>query len=115
MNTEQKLQALIEKAEEFKAFDIKAYDVRGVCSYADFFLFLSGTSSVQIQSLAEALILLAKKADCPPLGWEGLDLAEWCLIDFGDILEHLFQPEKREFFEMEALWQRCPQVYSSPA
>lgn len=41
MNTEQKLQALIEKAEEFKAFDIKAYDVRGVCSYADFFLFLS--------------------------------------------------------------------------
>jgi ribosome-associated protein len=110
LNTLEKFALVREVAEQYKAQDLVALDVRGICTYADVLVLLSGTSSTQIQSLAEALILASKKAGSPALGWEGMELAQWCLIDLGDIIVHIFTPETRAHFELDALWAKAPRL-----
>ena len=111
MTTEALLQAIIEKSESFKAEQLVVRDVRGMCSYADFFVFMEGTSSTHIQSLSEAIMLMAKHQGHPAQSIEGLDAGEWCLLDFGDMIVHIFNPDKRQFFNLEKLWEEAPVVY----
>lgn len=110
------LHAVLDTAEDFKALDICAYDVSHLCSFADFFVFMTGTSSLHVQSIADAILLNLKKSQgLLPLGVEGKERGEWCLIDLGDVLVHIFLAEPRAFYGLENLWQQARRVFPPEA
>ncbi len=100
---EQMTDALIEALEDKKAQDILVLDVRGRCDFADRFILASGRSDRQLKALAQSVGEVAHRFDLASK-IEGLDAAEWLLVDLGDIIIHLFLPEARESFQLERLW-----------
>ena len=110
MNTQELLSFIVSIAEDFKAADIKVLKVSEVCSFADYFVIMSGTSTVHIQSICEEISYKCKHAGRPPADVEGLGAGEWCLLDFGDIVVHVFLPKKRSFYDLEALWKDAEEV-----
>ncbi len=100
---EQMTAALIEALEDKKAQDILVIDVRGRCDFADRFILASGRSDRQLKALAQSVGEVAHQFGLPSRV-EGLEAAEWLLVDLGDIIVHLFLPDARESFQLERLW-----------
>jgi len=100
---EQMTAALIEALEDKKAQDILVIDVRGRCDFADRFILASGRSDRQLKALAQSVGEVAHQFGFPSRV-EGLEAAEWLLVDLGDIIVHLFLPDARESFQLERLW-----------
>ena len=90
--------------EELKAKDVTEIDVRGRTSVCDFMVIASGTSTRHVKSIADEVVINAKKLDCQPLGVEGEREAEWVLVDLGDVVVHVMLPRVREFYALERLW-----------
>ncbi len=106
METEALLKTIIHIAEDFKAMDIRVLKVTDLCPFADYFVIMSGGSTVHVQSIAEEMALRCKHGGHPATSVEGLEKGEWCLLDFGDILVHVFHPQKRGIYDLESLWER---------
>ena len=80
-------------------------------SYCDFFLICSGRNRRQVRSIAESLSSTFKKLGLAPLSTEGMEGGRWVLLDFGDIVVHIFSEEPlRGFYDLEGLWQDAPRV-----
>ena len=90
--------------EELKARDTVEIDVRGKSSVTDFMVIASGTSTRHVKSIANEVVVFAKKLDIMPLGVEGEREAEWVLADLGDVVVHVMLPRVREFYALERLW-----------
>lgn len=108
---EKQLQWLIEQANEFKAEQLHALRVTEQCSFTDYFLFMSASSKVHVQSIAEHLLKAMKHHGVMPMSVEGQLQGEWCLLDFGDVIVHIFLPQSREFYGLEELWKDAETVY----
>ena len=93
-----------ELAMERKAQELVALDLRGISSAADFFLLGSGTSDIQVRSVAEHIIEELKKEGVRPGHVEGLRGGLWVLIDYIDFVVHIFHPRTRAFYRLEDLW-----------
>ncbi|MGD8559052.1 MAG: ribosome silencing factor [Gammaproteobacteria bacterium] len=104
MNTEALLDLVIEALEDMKAQDIHVVDVRGKTSVTDIMVVASGTSARQVKSQAERVVEKAKHNGVQPLGVEGENDGEWVLVDLGDVVVHVMQPEVRDFYHLEKLW-----------
>lgn len=89
---------------ELKAKDAVEIDVRGKSSVTDFMVIASGTSTRHVKSIANEVVVFAKKLDIMPLGVEGEREAEWVLVDLGDVVVHIMLPRVREFYALERLW-----------
>jgi len=100
----EKAQRLLDAALEGKAERPVALDVRGVSSFADTFLILNGRSDRQVRAIAERVEDALRDRGVRPLGVEGLDEGRWVLIDFGDVVVHVFDPETRDHYDLERLW-----------
>ena len=88
-----------------KGADIVLLDVAGQFFLSDVFVIATGTSRPHVQALTEYVEeRLAEVYDTKPLRVEGKTEAEWVLIDYGDIIVHLFQPAPRDFYSLERLW-----------
>ena len=93
-------------AESKKATDIRILDLREVTAFADYFLICNGSNKPQMQAIWDEIALQVKKQTGElPLSVEGYDNAEWILGDFGDLIVHIFAPEKREYYDLERLWR----------
>ena len=90
--------------EELKARDTVEIDVRGKSSVTDFMVIASGTSTRHVKSIANEVVVFAKKLDIMPLGVEGEREAEWVLVDLCDVVVHIMLPRVREFYALERLW-----------
>jgi ribosome-associated protein len=90
--------------EELKGLHIKVLDVRGIASFTDLMIIASGSSSRQVKALADKVVERCREAGVRPLGVEGEREAEWVLVDLGDIVVHVMQPEVRDFYNLEKLW-----------
>ena len=110
LNSEAFLSFILETAGSFKAQDITVLKVSDVCDFADYFVLMSGTSTTHIQSLAEELVYKTKHAGHQPSSVEGMAKGEWCLLDYGDIVVHVFSPQKRSYYDLESLWKEAPVV-----
>ena len=100
------LRALVRKAlEDLKAKDIVELDVKDKTSVTDFLFIASGTSSRHVKSIADNVVADSKHAGLQPLGVEGESDAEWVLVDLGDVIVHVMQPQAREFYDLESLWR----------
>lgn len=88
--------------------DLVALDVKEVVSFADIFLIVSGRSDRQVRAIADAVSEAASKRGEKPLGVEGYDEARWVLIDWADVIVHIFQQDAREQYDLERLWSDAP-------
>ena len=92
------------------AEDIVLLDLRDLAPFADYFVIMSAESSRQIEALEEDLTQALKEADIVRHRREGTPASGWVLLDFSDVIVHVFSPEEREFYDLERLWRRAPQV-----
>ena len=95
---------IINTLDSNKALDIVSIDLKDKSSIADYMIVASGTSSRHIQSLSEQVLEKFKTNGLKNCKIEGKDSAEWKLVDGIDIVVHIFNPEKRKFYELEKIW-----------
>jgi ribosome-associated protein len=93
-----------------KALDVLILDVRGMTSYADYFVIASGDSERQVSAMAEHVEVTLKNIEngWRPIGTEGHDTGHWVLLDYGEVVAHLFFTEVRAFYDLEGLWADAP-------
>ena len=97
-----------------KAEDLAIFDVDELSGYADFFLLASGRSTRQTVAIAERIQRVLKKAGVKPLGVDGLKDGRWALLDFGDVVVHVFHSPVREFYDLDSLWADAPKLDVEP-
>jgi len=101
----------VDYALDKKGIDLKLIDVRELSTLIDYLLLVSGRSDRQVQAIAENIKTEFKhQHNILPLAIEGMDKGRWVLIDYGDIMIHVFQPSVREFYDLEGLWSEAPEV-----
>ena len=99
------LKTTIEKIlNDNKAIDVSSIDLKDKSSVADYMIVASGTSSRHLQALSEMILEKLKKEGVSNCRLEGRDSNEWKLIDGIDIIIHIFNPEKRKFYNLEKMW-----------
>ena len=101
---------LVDVASDKKASDVVLLNVSELTTIADYFVICSGTSERQVQGIAEAILEAGKAEARRPLGVEGASAGRWILVDFGDVIAHVFAPEEREYYKLERLWGDAPVV-----
>ena len=97
-------------ASEKLAEDIVMLDLRGMAPFTDYFVIMSGNSSRQIEALEEDITGSMREAGVRRFHREGTPASGWILLDFSDIIVHIFGPEERDFYDLERLWAQAPQV-----
>uniref|UniRef100_UPI004057BB8D ribosome silencing factor n=1 Tax=Candidatus Electrothrix sp. TaxID=2170559 RepID=UPI004057BB8D len=95
---------------ETKAEDLVILDVHASSSFTDYFVVMSGRSSRHVQGLAEAIEAELRSKRVTSTHSEGLKEGLWVLLDFGDIVAHIFYKDEREFYDLEGLWHDAPRV-----
>jgi ribosome-associated protein len=93
-----------------KAEDLQVFDLRGLTSYTDFLVLCSGTSDRQVQAIAEGIEVDLKTEDARVLGSEGYNEGQWILLDYGDVIVHIFFQHVRDFYDLEGLWSDAPRL-----
>ncbi|MFQ5508017.1 MAG: ribosome silencing factor [Leptospirillia bacterium] len=97
-------------ADAKKGVDISAIKVRDLSSIADYFLFISATSTTQARAIYEGIDEALSKRGVEPLNVEGKNEMRWVLLDYADVIIHVFLNEAREFYGLERLWGDAPKV-----
>ena len=100
----------VQAAEDKKAEDITVLDIREVSIIADFFLICTGRSSIQVQAIVENIQDKLKEKNYNALRREGFREGGWVLLDYGDVVIHVFQEAERRFYNLERLWGDAPVV-----
>ncbi len=93
-----------------KAHDPVLLQVGDLTSYTDYLLILSGRSTRQVAALAEHLVTGSKEAGCPPLGREGERDAQWILLDYGEVVVHIFYEPLRRHYDLEGLFVEADRI-----
>ena len=100
-----------EAIDEKKGESLVLLDISEITPVADYFLIATGNNSRQIRTLSEEVERAVKETyGVAPLSIEGLAQAQWVLMDYGDFVVHIFDPETREFFNLERLWSDAKKV-----
>ena len=114
MNIDKIWQSAVHTLDEHKATDIKVLGVGSITSIADYFVIASGNSSTQVRSLADYVEETLAKEDIRPLRNEGYNSGDWIMLDYGDVLVHVFRRETRDFYDLERLWVDATDVDVDP-
>ncbi len=95
---------IVELAHSKKAENVVSMDLRGLTSACDFFVICEGGSDVHVKAIADAIIEGTKKAKERPWHVEGYDGRRWILVDYVDVVVHVFTHEARDYYQLERLW-----------
>ena len=93
-----------------KAYDLVVLETGGVSSVADYFIICSGRSDTQVQAIADAIEEHLRGQGVRPIAIEGRTRGQWVLLDYGDVVVHVFLEETREYYGLERLWADAPRV-----
>jgi ribosome-associated protein len=104
INIRERADILLKAALSKKAQNPVLLNLVGISSLADYFLIVSGVTERQVTAIAEAILMTAKEAKIQRRSKEGVAQGTWALLDFGDIIVHVFKKETREFYDLEGLW-----------
>jgi len=102
--------AAVDIASDKKASDVILLDIRDVSTIADYFVICSGNNVRQIQAIADAIDEQLEKQGATLLHREGDAETGWVLLDFGDIIVHVFGPKEREYYRLERLWSEAKTI-----
>jgi len=108
MSSKEKEFLLLRSALSKKAMEPVLVRLIGLTSITDYFLLVSGTSAKQVQAIAEGVVEDAKKDKVDRLSAEGVTQGNWALLDYGDVIVHIFRKPIREFYDLEGLWAEAP-------
>ena len=108
----EKLSVALQAAADKKAEDPVALDLRNLASFTDGFLICNGRNQRHVHAIASSIEEAMKKRKFRPRHIEGFRHGEWVLLDFFDLVVHVFTPERREFLQLERLWSDAPRLES---
>jgi ribosome-associated protein len=97
----------VEAANDKKAADIVLLDAREVCTFADYFVICSGDTGKQIEAIRDEVGHVLKKEGILPHHYEGTVDSGWLLLDFSDVIVHIFAPVEREQYQLDKLWSQA--------
>jgi ribosome-associated protein len=109
-DTDSRARDAVSAALDRKAQDLRVLHLGQVTDFTDYFLICSGTSDRQVQAIADAIQERLRAEKVRPLHVEGYNRAQWVLLDYGDLVVHVFQEEPRRFYALERLWGDAPDV-----
>jgi ribosome-associated protein len=109
-SSEREFQPVVDALDAHKAQDIIVLDLRGLSEATDYFVIATGTSDTHVRALAERVIEAMGEKGHRPHHVEGLSAGRWVLIDFVDLVVHVFHPTLRQFYQLERLWADAPAV-----
>jgi ribosome-associated protein len=109
-SAEHKARRAARAALEKKAIDLTVLDVQGVSSVTDYFLVCSGRSAPHVKTIADAIREELKADGVRPLHTEGQPESGWVLLDYGDVLMHVFLEDTRAYYALERLWGDAPSI-----
>lgn len=109
-----KVKVAVAAAEDKKALDLVVLNLIEITSFADYFVICHGTSSRQVQAIADEIQDRLKQQKVRPLNIEGYNNAEWVLMDYGSMIVHIFSETSRRFYDLERLWRDAEKVDVSP-
>ena len=112
MVTDSKTKSLlsVKAAVEKKATELVLLEMQGITSYTDYFLICSGKSDRQVQAIAQRIVEVLEEEGVHPLGLEGMSEGKWVLMDYGDVVIHVFLEPVRRFYDLEGLWIDAPRI-----
>jgi len=110
LSTEEKTTLISQIVADRKAMDVVVLDMADASSITDYFFICSGGSQRQVQAIADAIDEQLKKAGSTSLGVEGYREGHWILMDYGDVIVHVFSQETRDFYDLERLWANAPKI-----
>lgn len=103
-NLEKKLETIIQACENKKGIDIKVLNIEKLTPIADYFVIVSGNSSTQVMSIADEVQDKMSELGYNEVIKEGYNSGRWVLLDYNDIIIHVFHKDEREFYNLERLW-----------
>jgi ribosome-associated protein len=113
LGSREKAESLLKAALAKKAFDPVLLRLEELTSLTDYFLIVSAGSARQVKSVAEAVLEDGSKQSFVRFSTEGINQGNWALLDYGDVIVHIFQKPIREFYDLEGLWVEAPrEVFS---
>lgn len=98
------LELALKAVEDKKAMNVVALDLRNVSPISDYFIVCHGNSDIQVQAIATEVRKVILEAGGVIKGIEGMDSARWVLMDYGDLIVHIFHRDEREYYNIERLW-----------
>lgn len=110
VGSKEKSMLLVQMVRDRKAQDVVVLDLRALVGFTDYFVICTGRSDRQVQAIAEHLEKQCKGLAFKARAIEGLPAARWVLMDFEDVVVHIFQPQVREFYDLEGLWSDAPRL-----
>ena len=110
VETATRVREAVAAAEDRKAVDVKVLHLGEVSDFTDYFLICSGTNERQVQAIADHVEERLREERVRPLHVEGYNRGQWVLLDYGDLVVHVFQEQTRGFYALERLWADAPDV-----
>ncbi len=110
MDARQKMETIVKVLDNKKAVDIRVLDISGITIIADYFVLCSGRSTTQVKALTDEVEFQLDEAGVPCQKKEGKQGYNWMLMDYGDVVVHIFHEETREFYALEKLWADADEV-----
>ena len=110
MDSSEKSLACARLASDKKGKNLVILELKGISPLADYFVVCSGTSDRHVKALASHIEISLKEEGILALGIEGLREGKWVLMDYDDVIVHVFQEHEREFYDLENLWLECPRI-----
>ena len=101
---------VVDIASDKQASDIVLLDIRGLTTIADYFVICSANTERQIGAISDALLETLAKDGVSPLHSEGLGQSGWVLMDYGDVIVHIFTPAERAYYSLEKLWSAATTI-----
>ena len=101
---------IVEVTWELKGLNTVVIDLRGRVSYTDFVIVTTGTSERHVNALAKRVDEAMTEAGRKPLGMEGTDQGQWALLDYGDVIVHVFNKMSRQEYDLERMWSEAPRL-----
>lgn len=109
MQPQELVRAIARLADDKKAIDVVELDLRGVLGYTDYFLICSGNTGRQTKAIHDGILEgLKHEHGMLPRRVEGVSRADWILMDYLDVVVHIFTPEARDYYRLEELWGEAP-------
>ena len=109
-NSREKSLYCVRAALEKKAFNLVLLDLKNISSFTEYFLICSGRSDRQVQAIARSIEDDLKKMGIYSMGMEGFEEGKWILLDYDDVVVHVFLDPVRMFYDLEGLWLDAPRV-----